>query len=205
MKKKTIMTRWLLVGILIGYQTHAAEQLVHRAFCELTRPHSEKEVPCYADVVTNTETQATELRIYAEKGTEREAYKHRLEEGQEFVQSVGSIYLPGLGRVFYIDWQWGALSQGLTLYTLGADGRIKEAFRDGGIYGYRVVKMPDANSPKIVILDRDDADSSKVARIYTVTSNGEIRRESVRRSNGPFSFELKGSAVDPTAPLGVPR
>jgi len=179
--------------LLICSQASAVEQLVHRAFCELTLPQSDKEVPCYADVVRNTETQATELRIYVEKGTGRETYKRRLEAGQEFVQSVGSIYLHGLGRVFYVDWQWGALSQGLTLYSLGAGGQIKEAFRDGGIYGYRVVKMPDADFPQIVILDRDDADSSRVARVYAVMSNGEIGKPSVRPSRGPFSVELKSS------------
>lgn len=191
------LLRSLLACLLLSCSAHATEKLVQRASAELSQAGSGKSVPYSADVVTDPETFATELRIYADNDDKTRHYTHRLETGQEFIQTLGSRHLDGLGSVFYIEWQWGALSQGLTLYALGADGRIKEVFRDGGRYGAHILTMPGDPAPKIVILDRDNEDSTRIARIYTITRSGEIKPTEVRRSQGPFAFELKGSTPLP--------
>jgi hypothetical protein len=181
----------LLFFAFHGAYVSAAEELLHRAFCVFASPQGSKEVPCYADVVKDTATRITELRIYPGNGSGREAFKHRLQEGQEFVTGVGTLFLTGLDRVFYVEWEWGARTVGLTLYKLGPDGRIKEIFRDGGIYGYRVVNLSGEDALKIVVLDRNEAEGGSIARIYSATS-GEFGNPSLVRSKGPISFELKG-------------
>jgi len=132
-----------------------------------------------------------ELRVYAD-GFETSGFKHEIAEGDESINTVGSMFIPSMGKVFFVEWTWGARTIGLTFYRLAPDGEIKEIFRDGGVDGYRLVELGRDKGIELVVLDKDERSNGYVARTYAVARSGEFEKPNLVRSSRPFFFELRG-------------
>jgi hypothetical protein len=128
-----------------------------------------------------------ELRVYA-NGFEALGFKHEIAEGDEFINAVGSMFIPSMGRVLFVEWTWGARTVGLTLYRLTPDGTIKEIFHDGGTDGYRLVELGRDREIELVILDKDERSNEYVARSYVVTRSGDFEKPPESSARGLSSL-----------------